>query len=131
MRGAGGSQGGEWLFLAGIVMMIAGFYLLFNAIAVETRFGLGMRLYGVGGVGITSGMLMIPFIAGVVIIFYNAANPAGWLLGAGSLVALVVGVLANSQFSLRNMSAFDLMLILALAFGGLGLFLKSLRHNPL
>lgn len=130
MRGAGGSQGGEWQFLIGIVMMIAGFYLLLNAISIESRFGLGMRLYGVGGVGITSGMLMIPFIAGVVFIFYNSKNPIGWLLSGGALVALLVGVLANSQFSFRNMSAFDLIVILVLAFGGLGLFLRSLRHNP-
>lgn len=131
MRGAGGSQGGEWQFLIGIVMMIAGFYLLFNSITIDSRFGLGMRLYGVGGMGITSGMLMIPFIAGVIFIFYNARNPIGWLLSIGSLVAMIVGVLANSQFSFRGMSAFDLIVILVLSFGGLGLFLRSLKHNPL
>lgn len=131
MRGAGGSQGGEWLFLIGIVMMVAGFYLLFNAISIETRFGLGSRLYGFGGFGITSGILMIPFIAGVIFIFYNAANKLGWLLTVGSLVALLVGVLANSQFRFGQMSAFDLIVILVLSFGGLGLFIRSLRHNPL
>lgn len=131
MRGAGGSQGGEWQFLIGIVMMVAGFYLLFNSIVIDSRFGLGMRLYGVGGLGITSGMLMIPFIAGVVFIFYSARYPVGWLLSVGSLVALIVGVLANSQFRFSSMSAFDLIVILVLAFGGLGLFLRSLRHNPL
>lgn len=131
MRGAGGTQGGEWLFVIGIVMMIAGFYLLFSAIVIETRFGLGMRLYGMGGVGITSGMLMIPFIAGVVLIFYAASKPIGWLLAVGALVALIVGVLANSQFSFRAMSAFDLIVILVLCFGGVGIFLRSLKHNPL
>ena len=131
MHGAGGSQGGEWQFMIGIIMMIAGFYLLFNSIVIDSRFGMGMRLYGVGGFGITSGMLMIPFIAGVVFIFYSAKNPIGWLLSIGSLVALIVGVLANSQFSFRGMSAFDLIVILVLAFGGLGLFLRSLKHNPL
>ncbi|MFK8083829.1 MAG: hypothetical protein AB8B97_26400 [Granulosicoccus sp.] len=128
MRGAGGSQGGEIHFLIGIVMMIAGFYLLFNAISVETRFGLGMRLYGIGGLGITSGMLMLPFIAGVIAIFYNAENKFGWLLAVGSLIALVAGVLASIQFSFRNMSAFDLIVILVLSFGGLGLFLRSLKQ---
>lgn len=128
MRGAGGSQGGELQFLIGIIMMIAGFYLLLNAISIDTRFGLGMRLYGIGGMGITSGMLMIPFIAGVMFVFYNARNPVGWVLGIGSLVALIVGVLANSQFSFRGMSAFDLLVILVLSFGGVGLFLRSLRR---
>ncbi|ASJ74136.1 hypothetical protein [Granulosicoccus antarcticus] len=131
MRGAGGSQGGELQFLIGIVMMVAGFYLLFNAITIESRFGLGMRLYGIGGLGITSGTLMIPLIAGVVFIFYNVKNYIGWLLSIGSLVALVVGVLANAQFGLRGMSSFDLLVILVLAFGGLGLFLRSLKYNPL
>ena len=127
MRGAGGSQGGEVHFLIGIVMMIAGFYLLFNAISVETRFGLGMRLYSMGGFGVTSGMLMLPFIAGIIFIFYNSANKIGWLLSGGALVALVAGVIASIQFSFRTMSAFDLIVILVLCFGGLGLFLRSLR----
>ena len=131
MRGAGGSRGGEWQFLIGIVMMIAGFYLLFNSIVIDSRFGMGMRLYGIGGFGITSGMLMIPFIVGVIFIFYDARSPIGWVLSIGSLVALIVGVLANSQFSFRAMSAFDLIVILVLSFGGLGLFLRSLKHNPL
>ncbi len=131
MRGAGGSQGGELQFLIGIVMMVAGFYLLFNAISIDSRFGLGMRLYGIGGVGITSGILMIPLIAGIIFIFYNVRNVIGWVLSVGSLVALIVGVLANARFSLRGMSSFDLIVILVLAFGGLGLFLRSLKSNPL
>lgn len=131
MRGAGGSQGGEVQFVIGIVMMIAGFYLLFNAITINTSFGLGMRLYGLGGLGITSGMLMIPLIGGIIAIFYNYKNYLGWVLSLGSLVALIVGVLANTQFRLRGMSSFDLIVVLVLAFGGLGIFLRSLRKNPL
>jgi len=131
MRGAGGTQGGEFTFLIGLVMMIAGFYLLFNAIVIHSSFGFGMRLYGLGGFGITSGMLMLPFIAGICFVFYNSRNLVGWLLVIGSLIALVVGVLANAQFSFRAMSAFDLILIVVLAFGGLGLLLRSLRQHPL
>lgn len=131
MRGAGGTSGGEWSFLIGLVMMMAGFYLLLSSIVIRSSFGFGMRLYGIGGIGITSGMLMIPFIAGVIFIFYNRKNYAGWLLCVGSLVALIVGVLARSQFQFASMSAFDLILILVLSFGGLGLFLRSLKENPL
>lgn len=131
MRGAGGSQGGELQFLIGLVMMVAGFYLLLNSISIDSQFGFGMRLYGIGGMGITSGILMIPLIAGVIFIFYNVKNLIGWVLSIGSLVALIVGVLANARFSLRGMSSFDLIVILVLAFGGLGLFLRSLKSNPL
>lgn len=128
MRGAGGSNGGEFSFLIGLVMMIAGFYLLLSSIIVDTSFGFGMRLYGTG---ITSGMLMIPFIIGVIIIFYDSKKIVGWLLCIGALVALFAGVLARTQFRFAHMSAFDLILILVLSFGGLGLFIRSLKNNPI
>jgi len=131
MRGAGGTNGGELTFLIGLAMMIAGFYLLLSSIVINTSIGFGMRLYGIGAYSITSGMLMIPFIFGVIFIFYDSKKYIGWVLCAGTIVALIVGVLARSQFTFASMSAFDLLLILILSFGGLGLFIRSLRSNPL
>lgn len=126
MRGAGGSDGGLMSFLVGLVMMCSGFYMLLNAIVIRSRFGFGYSLYNVGGFSITSGMVMIPFIFGIGMIFYNSKNYFGWILAGGSLVALMFGVIASVNFSFQRMSAFDLIVILVLAFGGLGLFLRSL-----
>ncbi|QYJ95752.1 hypothetical protein [Shewanella spartinae] len=127
MRGAGGSSGGIGLFLVGLVMMCGGFYLLLNAISVTSNFSLGYRLYNVGGMGITGGTILIPLIFGIGIIFYNARNLLGWLLTLGSLTALIFGVLSSVRFNLRAMTTFDLLVILVLAIGGLGLFLRSLK----
>jgi len=127
MRGAGGSEGGELSFLLGLVMMCGGFYLLLNAVIVRASFGFGYSLYSFGGFNVTSGMVMIPFIFGIGIIFYNSKNPLGWLLAGGSLVALIFGVIASVDFRFRSMTAFDLIVIFVLCFGGIGLFLRSLR----
>jgi hypothetical protein len=112
-------------------MMCGGFYMLLNAIIVTSNFGAGMRLYGFNAFGsgysVTSGMIMIPFMFGVGMIFYNSRNLIGWLLSVGSLVALIFGVIASIKFSFRSMSAFDLIVILVLSVGGLGMFLRSLR----
>ncbi len=134
MRGAGGTQGGIGQFFIGLVMMCGGFYMLLNAIRVTSSFGMGMRLYGFsafgGQWGITSGMVMIPFMFGVGLIFYNSRNLLGWILAGGSLAALIFGVISAIHFSFRHMSAFDLIVILVLAIGGLGLFLRSLKGLP-
>ena len=131
MKGAGGTEGGAGQFLIGLVMMCSGFYMLFNAILVQSSFGMGMNLYGFsmfgGSRSITSGMVMVPFIFGIGIVFYNSKNPIGWLLAIGSLAALMFGVISSINFSMRSMSSFDLITILVLAIGGLGLFLRSLR----
>ena len=130
MNGAGGSSGGIGQFFIGLIMMCAGFYMLLNAISVTSNFGLGSRIYSVnafGGVGITGGTVMIPFVFGVGLIFYNAKNILGWILSIGSITALIFGVISSVRFSIRSMTSFDLIVILVLAVGGLGLFLRSLK----
>lgn len=130
LKGAGGTEGGIGQFLIGIIMVIAGFYLLLNSIHVSSNFGMTARLFSFGAGnawGVTTGMVMIPFIFGVGIIFYNAKNWLGWLLAGGALVALIFGVIASLRFGFRGMSAFDLIVILVLSMGGLGLFLRSLQ----
>ena len=130
MRGAGGTSGGIGTFFIGLVMMIGGFYLLLNAISVTSNFGFSRQLYrlsSMGGYSITSGMVMIPFIFGIGLVFYNSRNIIGWILTLGAMTALIFGVISSIHFSFRSMSAFDLIVILVLAVGGIGLVLKSLK----
>lgn len=130
LKGAGGSEGGIGQFFLGILMMCGGFYMLLNSISVSSHFGMFSRLYSFqafGGFGLTGGMLMIPFLFGVGFVFYNSKSILGWILSMGSIVALVFGVLSSVRFSLKTMTSFDLIVILVLAVGGLGLFLRSLR----
>lgn len=127
MQGAGGTSGGSGQFLLGLVMMCGGFYLLLNNVIVSASFGLGSRMFGIGGFGVTGGIILIPLMIGVAMIFYNSRNYLGWLIAVVSFFAMVFGVISSVSLDLRTMSAFSLITILVLAFGGLGLFLRSLR----
>jgi len=127
MKGAGGTSGGIGHFFIGLIMMCTGFYLLLNSIVVSSTFGAGVLLFHFSGYGISSGMIMIPFIFGVGMVFYNSKNFIGWLLTLGSMASLIFGVIASIRFSFVRMSAFDLVVILVLAIGGMGLFLRSLK----
>jgi len=128
-RGAGGTDGGTGSFLIGLIMMIGGGYLLLRGITVRPQFGMGTVAFSLGTFQVTSGLIMIPFMFGVGLIFYNSRNWIGWILACGSLVALVFGVIASINFQFSRMSAFDLIIILTLLVGGIGLFLRSLRDG--
>ena len=134
MKGAGGTEGGVGQFFLGLFMMCGGFYMLLNAITVHSSFGMGMGIYSWNAFGssygITSGMIMLPFIIGIGMVFYNVRSLLGWVLALGSLAALIFGVITSIHFDLRSMSLFDLIVILVLAVGGLGLFLSSMRSRP-
>jgi hypothetical protein len=133
MRGAGGSQGGIGEFLLGFVMMCGGFYMLLQSIVISSRFSLGTGLFRFGAFGgtmnITGGMILIPLLIGIFFIFYNSKSIVGWGLTIGSMTALLFGVISSLSISMRSMTAFEMITILVLAFGGLGLFLKSLREG--
>ena len=129
--GAGGTEGGAGRFFLGFIMMCAGFYMLLNAITIRSGFHMGLGIYHFSMMGgqfnVTSGMIFIPLILGVGMIFYNARSMIGWLVSLGALASLIFGVISTLRMGFRPMSAFDLITILVLAFGGLGLFLSSLR----
>ena len=129
MRGAGGTDGGAGKFFMGLVMMAGGGYLFLHNIQVSLGMGLGYRFFGLWGMGITSGMVLIPLLFGIGMVFYSSSNILGWLLTIMSLTMLVFGVIAQTRLSLRDMSAFELITILLLLVGGLGLFLGSLRDH--
>lgn len=128
-RGAGGTDGGSGRFFIGLIMMIAGGYLFLDAVKVSYGFSLGMRLYSIGGFHLTSGMVLIPLMFGIGLIFYNAKNILGWMLTIATLIMLVFGIISSIHFRLRGMSAFELITILVLGIGGVGLFLGSLRPS--
>jgi uncharacterized protein len=127
LNGAGGTPGGLAPFLLGIAMSIAGGYLLLNALRVLHGFGGG--LFAIGGFNVTGGMIMIPFIIGTGIIFYDSSKWYGWVLAGGSLLALIVGAIASVRFSFEGMTAFELIVILVLFFGGIGLVLRSVKDQ--
>jgi uncharacterized protein len=128
--GAGGTEGGGGRFFIGLAMLVAGGYLFFNSIQVISHFHMGGAFFSMGGYSVTGGLVLVPFVFGVVLIFYNARNPIGWLLASASLIMLGVGVISKINFRMAHMSAFDIIIILTLFLGGLGLFLSSLRERP-
>ena len=126
-RGAGGSDGGTASFVVGLIMMIGGAYLLLNSIIVRPNMGFGAVAFRAGGLPVTSGFIMIPLAFGIGFIFYNSRSWLGWIVAGMSIIALVFGVIANMQLQFARLSVLDLIIILTLLVGGLGLFLRSLR----
>ena len=126
-RGAGGNGGGEGSFFIGLIMMVMGGYLLLKGIIVRPQFGFGSSVFSIGGFPVTTGLVLVPFVFGVGMIFYNSRNWLGWILAVGALISLVTGVIANITFTFARTNAFDLLVILVLFVGGVGLFLRSLR----
>jgi uncharacterized protein len=122
VRGAGGTPGGVGEFLFGLAMAVAGGYLLMRQVSVTTGY---WTLWGYN----TFGLSLLPLAVGVGLLFYNGKSIAGWLLTFVGVVIIFVGILMNLQIYFQQTSLFNLIVILILLAGGLGLVARSLRPH--
>jgi predicted membrane channel-forming protein YqfA (hemolysin III family) len=113
--------------IIGLLLMIIGGYLFLQSIQVVNNFSFSGNLFHIQRFNMTPGIILIPFLFGIAMIFYNPENDIGWILAILSIIILVVGVITNLQFRMRPMSAFELLMILGFIMSGLGIFLSAWR----
>ncbi|HXU44801.1 MAG TPA: hypothetical protein VN783_04705 [Thermoanaerobaculia bacterium] len=122
MRGAGGTPGGLGEFLVGLVMAVAGGYLLTTQVTVTSGFWM---LWGRNAFGLS----LVPFIFGIGLLFWNGRSIVGWLLLLGGSVIILAGILTNLEIYFERTSLFNTLLMLVLLFGGIGLMARGVRAH--
>jgi hypothetical protein len=118
----GGTSGGLGEFLVGMLLVVVGFYMIFTNTIVYTSFW-SMRGYNL------LGPLIILFLLGVVCLFVNSASVIGWLFSAGSIVAILVGIIMNLRFQFKGITLLSALIMFALPAAGFGLLVRSLRAH--
>ena len=122
VRGAGGTPGGIAEFFLGLVMAIAGAYLIVNRVVVSSSF------WSIGGYN-TFGLSLVPLIFGIGILFFNGKSVVGWLLLIVGIVIIFAGILMNLQIYFQSTSLFNTIVMLVLLAGGIGLIFRALAPH--
>jgi uncharacterized protein len=121
-RGVGGTSGGIAEFLIGLVMTIAGAYILTNQVTVTSSF---WTLWGYN----TFGISLLPLIFGIGLLFFNGKSIVGWILLFIGVVVIFTAIILNLQIYFQSTSLFNTIAMLVLLFGGIGLIARSLRSH--
>ena len=120
IKGPGGTSGGIYTFLMGLGMTIAGGFLFVNHVKVGYGF---WHFFGRN----TQGLVLIPLIVGIGFLFFNSKSVVGWILTGGGALMILLGVIVPLRFHFPRTSLFNLLIMLGLLVGGIGLLLRSLR----
>ena len=131
-RGSGGTDGGMLLFVIGLGMSILAIYLFFDSVRVTTGGGLitGMLRGGRGGGGrgmwetTSMGILFVPFLIGVIILFWDASKKWAWWLTGLGIAVIVIEILSRVRF-LMETKLTHLLLMMVLFAAGIGLMMRS------
>ncbi len=122
-RGAGGTSGGLGEFIVGAILASLGVYLIFDRVTVTTGF------WSFGGMSHPFGVLLVPLIFGVAMLFANGKSILGWVLTAGALLFIFAGVLLNMDIAFQRTSLTVVLIMVATMAAGFGLIFKSLRPH--
>ena len=119
---AGGTPGGIGEFVIGLIMAIAGAYLISNQVVVVSGF---WSMWGYSAFGLS----MIPLIFGIGILFFNGKSIIGWLLLIIGVVVIIAGILVNLHVYFQPTSLFNTIIMIVLLAGGIGLIFRGLAPH--
>lgn len=112
-------------FLIGMVMLAAGLYWFMSNVTVMTHFGFQIWNFRVG-----AGLIVVPFIAGIIWLFLNVDSFGAKLLTVVGLVIILASIISNIQFIFRATSLYVYLIMLVLIFGGAALVGQVLFRWP-
>ncbi|MBI3967567.1 MAG: hypothetical protein HY329_18170 [Chloroflexi bacterium] len=116
------SPSGLGLFVLGIVLTLAGAYLLASRVIVTTGF---WQFYGYNAFGV----LLLPLLIGVVLVAFSPRSLWGWLLSGLSLFVILLGVVTSLSFYFYPTSLLVTLVILSTLVAGLGLIARALLNR--
>jgi hypothetical protein len=122
LRSPGGTPGGLGTFLIGLAMAVAGGYLITTHVTVTSG---SWTVWGHSAFGLS----LVPFIFGVAILFFNGRSILGWLLLFTGVVIILTGIIMNLQIYFQSTNLYELIIMLVLLFGGIGLLARSFRAH--
>lgn len=111
-------------FLGGLAMLVVGLYLFTNKATVQTSFfSGGLSLFGMH---LNSGLVIIPFIIGIVWLFVRPSSFGAKLVVGLGILIIIVSVIASTTISLPRITLYEWILYVVLIFGGAGLLARAL-----
>jgi len=126
----GGTDGGEKAFLAGLGLILfgLGLYLFLDSVRVTSApYGILSGRTG-GGQGMwettSMGIIFVPFLAGVTILFFDAEKRWAWWLTGLGLALIAIEILSRVRF-VMEIKTTHLLLVLGMVAAGAGLLLRS------
>jgi len=113
-------------FIIGLAMLVAGGYWFLSTVTVTTGF------YGLtfGNTRISGGLVVVPFIAGIIWLFLNFDSIGAKILTGAGLLIILASVIMSTTFIFQRRSLYEYLIMLVLIFGGGALCAQVLFAKP-
>ncbi|MBQ9893836.1 MAG: hypothetical protein IJM38_00415 [Ruminococcus sp.] len=125
--GSDRNEGGDLLkFFVGLLMLGGGLFMIFNNLTVSSTWGGGGYFFHIGSFHLPNGMIMLPMIAGIGMLFLMDRKIFGWIVLSIGIVIVLLSVLLTTRLHWRSTSAYVFVIMFGMVAAGAGMVLKEL-----
>lgn len=110
------------LFFVGIILLGLGLFMLSKRVMVHSSW----YIWNIGGFDLSSGMVTIPLIIGIIWYFFNSKSIIPKIIITLSVIFIIVTIIMSVRINFVTTSMFDYILIFGMVGAGSGLLLKTL-----
>ena len=110
-------------FLSGLAFFILGLFLIYQNTIVRTGFSLGWFFAGYNP---PFGLLLLPVLIGVILLFAMKRQVLGWILIGAGLVTILAGLLMGLQIYFKPTTLYITILMFACVAAGIGLMIRGI-----
>lgn len=108
-------------FYIGLLLIISGLFFLLSKAVVHS----GFYGFSIGGLNVSTGLVVIPLMFGVVWLVNNPKSFWARLVTIAGSIFIVASIIMNIRITFTTSSFFDYLIMMLLIAGGIGLIIKA------
>lgn len=111
-------------FFCGLLMLAAGLFLIFQNLDVRSTWGTGfLRL---GGYSLPNGLIFLPILIGIVMLFLMDRKVFGWIFIAVGIIIVLAAVIMSVNIRWKTTNAYIFIIMFGLAAAGGAMVIRQL-----
>lgn len=114
------SENSGLYFLIGIILTSIGLFMLTQNTVVTMHW----YTWAFGSFKLATGLILVPFIVGIVILFFNQKSLFGKILTIIGLIIIVATIIMSINIVFKQTTLYNFIIMLIMIFGGAGLLLR-------
>ncbi len=112
------------MFFAGLLMFAGGVFMILQNIIVRTSWG--TSFYHIGSWAVPNGMIMLPVLIGIVMLFVMDKKIFGWIVFGLGILFILLTIIMSVQISWKTSNAYMFLVMFGLAAAGGGMLMRVL-----
>lgn len=112
------------MFFLGLLMFAGGVFMILQNVIVRTSWG--TSFYHIGDWAVPNGMIVLPVLIGIVMLFLMEKRIFGWIVFILGLIFIMLTIIMSVQISWKTSNGYMFVMMFGLAAAGGGLLMRVL-----